>query len=155
MRTAFGSSTGRGFSRGPRCRIGFRSPSSAPAGPESLSRILLLVERPPYSALLRAIDRAARSDLLKRFDPGAIGAAASPRARYATYTALWAAVFIGSQVFVVNPKQVRAMNFTELIPEIKADPTKFSFGFPGSQGWSDCRMHNGNPERYFVRPIAF
>jgi spermidine synthase len=52
--------------------------------------------------MVRAIDRAAKSDLLTRFDPGAIGAAASPRVRYATYTALWAAVFGLSQIVTAD-----------------------------------------------------
>jgi Flp pilus assembly protein TadD len=61
-----------------------------------------LLPVPILNLMVRAIDRAARSDLLKRFDPGAIGSEASPRARYATYTALWAAVFIVSQMVTAN-----------------------------------------------------
>jgi tetratricopeptide (TPR) repeat protein len=57
---------------------------------------------PILNLMVRAIDRAAKSDLFKRFDPGAIGAGISPRARYATYTALWAAVFVASQMVTAN-----------------------------------------------------
>jgi Flp pilus assembly protein TadD len=61
-----------------------------------------LLPVPIMNLLVRAIDRAAKSDLLKRFDPGAIGTAASPRVRYATYTALWATVFALSQMVTAN-----------------------------------------------------
>jgi Flp pilus assembly protein TadD len=61
-----------------------------------------LLPVPILNLMVRAIDRAATSDLLKRFDPAAVGAAASPRARFATYTALWAAVFIVSQMVTAN-----------------------------------------------------
>jgi tetratricopeptide (TPR) repeat protein len=61
-----------------------------------------LLPVPIMNVMVRAIDRAAKSDLLKRFDPGAIGAAASPRSRFATYTALWAAVFVVSQMVTAN-----------------------------------------------------
>jgi tetratricopeptide (TPR) repeat protein len=61
-----------------------------------------LLPVPILNLMVRAIDRAAKSDLLKRFDPGAIGAGGSLRARYATYTALWAAVFVASQMVTAS-----------------------------------------------------
>jgi Flp pilus assembly protein TadD len=61
-----------------------------------------LLPVPILNLMVRAIDRAARSDLLRRLDPGRIGAAASPRTRYVIYTALWAAVFAVSQMVTAN-----------------------------------------------------
>jgi Flp pilus assembly protein TadD len=61
-----------------------------------------LLPVPILNLMVRAIDRAARSDLLKRLDPGAIGAAVAPRARNVAYTAIWAAVFAASQLLTAN-----------------------------------------------------
>jgi Flp pilus assembly protein TadD len=61
-----------------------------------------LLPVPILNLLVRAIDRMAKSTLLERIDPGGIGAAAPPRTRYAVYTALWAAVFIVSQLATAN-----------------------------------------------------
>jgi Flp pilus assembly protein TadD len=61
-----------------------------------------LLPVPILNLMVRAIDRAAQSDLLKRFSPGAIGAGSTPRARYVGYTALWALVFAASQMATAN-----------------------------------------------------
>src|SRR5205807_5808821 len=61
-----------------------------------------LLPVPILNLMVRAIDRAAQSDLLKRFSPGAIGGASTPHARYAVYTALWALVFAASQMVTAN-----------------------------------------------------
>jgi Tfp pilus assembly protein PilF len=61
-----------------------------------------LLPVPILNLMVRAIDRAARSDLLKRFDPGALGAARAPRARYVAYTTAWVAVFAVSQLVTAS-----------------------------------------------------
>src|SRR3954465_2892663 len=61
-----------------------------------------LLPVPILNLLVGAIDRAARSGLLRRFDPGAIWPAAAPRRRYLAYTAIWALVFTISQLVTAN-----------------------------------------------------
>jgi tetratricopeptide (TPR) repeat protein len=61
-----------------------------------------LLPVPILNLMVQAIDRAAQSDLLKRFSPGAIAGASTPRARYVVYTALWAVVFAASQMVTAN-----------------------------------------------------
>jgi len=56
---------------------------------------------PILNLMVHAIDRAARADRLKRVDPASVGASLTPRARYALYTAVWAAVFVTSQALTV------------------------------------------------------
>ena len=45
----------------------------------------------------QAIDRAARSAVLRRFDPAALGRALAPRRRYLAYMWVWAVVFAGGE----------------------------------------------------------
>src|SRR5262249_37122357 len=52
-----------------------------------------LLPVPILNLMVLAIDRAARSDLLKPFDPGAFGRLLTPRFRNLGYTAVWALVF--------------------------------------------------------------
>jgi tetratricopeptide (TPR) repeat protein len=56
-----------------------------------------LLPVPFLNVAIRAIDRAARSNLLKRFDPGALGRALIPRQRNLAYMALWIALFVTMQ----------------------------------------------------------
>jgi Flp pilus assembly protein TadD len=61
-----------------------------------------LLPVPVLNLMVRAIDRAAQSDVLSRFSPEAIGVSLAPRARNAVYTALWAVVFGVSQLVTAN-----------------------------------------------------
>ena len=57
-----------------------------------------LLPIPILNLMIRAIDRAARSNLLKRFDPGAVGRSLRPRQRNLAYMGVWAVVFTIMQV---------------------------------------------------------
>jgi tetratricopeptide (TPR) repeat protein len=57
-----------------------------------------LLPVPLLNLSIRAIDRAARSNLLKRFDPGAIGRTLAPRRRNLAYMAIWIALFVAMQL---------------------------------------------------------
>ena len=61
-----------------------------------------LLPVPILNLMVRAIDRAAQSDLLQRFDPGTIGGRLAPWRRNVAFTALWAAVFAVSQLMTAN-----------------------------------------------------
>ena len=61
-----------------------------------------LLPVPILNLLVQAIDRAAQSKLLHRFDPVSIGRALAPTSRNLAYTTLWALVFAVSQGFVGN-----------------------------------------------------
>src|SRR5205823_2884532 len=52
-----------------------------------------LLPVPSLNVAIRAIDRAARSNLLKQFDPAALGRALTPRRRNLAYITLWIALF--------------------------------------------------------------
>lgn len=52
-----------------------------------------LLPVPILNLMIRAIDRATRSNLLKRFDPGALGRGLTPRQRNLVYTSVWVAIF--------------------------------------------------------------
>ena len=57
-----------------------------------------LLAVPVLNLLIKAIDAAARSDLLQRLDPGRLGAGLLPRRRYLAYVAVWTLVFTAMQV---------------------------------------------------------
>lgn len=61
-----------------------------------------LLPVPILNLMVLAIDRAVRSEALKRFNPGAVAAALSPGARNVAYTALWATVFVVSYLVTTN-----------------------------------------------------
>ncbi len=52
-----------------------------------------LLQVPILNLLIRAIDRAASSNVLRRFDPAAFGRRLLPRQRHLAYMAMWAIVF--------------------------------------------------------------
>jgi tetratricopeptide (TPR) repeat protein len=52
-----------------------------------------LLPVPILNLLIRGIDRAVRSDLLRRFDPGSFATRLMPRQRNLVYVSLWIAVF--------------------------------------------------------------
>ncbi len=56
-----------------------------------------LLAVPALNLLIRAIDRAARSDAVRRFDPARLGRNLTPLGRNVAYVAVWAAVFTGMQ----------------------------------------------------------
>ena len=56
-----------------------------------------LLPVPILNLMIRGIDRAARSDLLKRFDPGALARGLTPRQRNLAYMSVWAAIFVTMQ----------------------------------------------------------
>jgi len=56
-----------------------------------------LLPVPLLNVAIQAIDKAARSKLLKRFDPGALGRTLAPRRRNLAYMALWIALFATMQ----------------------------------------------------------
>jgi Flp pilus assembly protein TadD len=57
-----------------------------------------LLPVPILNLMIRGLDRAARSNLLKRFDPGALGRGLTPRRRNLAYTSVWAAIFVVVQL---------------------------------------------------------
>jgi Tfp pilus assembly protein PilF len=57
-----------------------------------------LLPVPLLNLSIRAIDRAARSNLLKRFDPGAIGRTLTPHRRNLAYMTIWIALFVTMQL---------------------------------------------------------
>ena len=57
-----------------------------------------LLAVPVLNLLIKAIDAAARSDLLRRFDPALLGASLMPRRRYLAYVAAWTVVFTAMQL---------------------------------------------------------
>ena len=52
-----------------------------------------LLAVPVLNLLIKAIDAAARSDLLRRFDPAALGAGLLPRRRHLAYVTAWTVIF--------------------------------------------------------------
>ncbi len=56
-----------------------------------------LLSVPLLNLSIQAIDRAARSNLLKRFDPGALGRSLAPKRRNLAYMTLWVALFVTMQ----------------------------------------------------------
>ncbi len=61
-----------------------------------------LLPVPILNLMIRGIDRAVRSTLLSRFDPGALGRGLTPWRRNLAYTAVWAAIFAILQVVTGN-----------------------------------------------------
>jgi Flp pilus assembly protein TadD len=57
-----------------------------------------LLPVPVLNLLIQLIDKAARSHSLKRFDPGAIGAALAPRRRNLAYITIWTLTFTTIQL---------------------------------------------------------
>jgi len=54
-----------------------------------------LLQVPFLNLSIKGIDRVARSNLLHRFDPAALGRSLSPRQRHLAFMSIWAAVFVG------------------------------------------------------------
>ena len=54
-----------------------------------------LLQVPLLNLSVIVIDRAARSTVLRRFDPAALGRALAPRRRHLAYMGMWAVVFMG------------------------------------------------------------
>ena len=54
-----------------------------------------LLQVPLLNLSVIVIDRAARSAVLRRFDPAALGRSLAPRRRHLAYMGVWAAVFVG------------------------------------------------------------
>ena len=57
-----------------------------------------LLAVPVLNLLIKAIDAAARSDVLRRFDPAALGAGLLPRRRHLAYVTAWAVIFAMMQL---------------------------------------------------------
>ena len=57
---------------------------------------------PILNLTIQFIDRATRSDLMRRFDPVALGRSLTPRRRHLVYIGLWAAVFAMLQAVTGN-----------------------------------------------------
>src|SRR5229473_510235 len=62
-----------------------------------------LLPVPILNLTIQAIDRAARSNLLARFDPAKLMRYRSPHWRYAAYIAVWAVVFTAIQIMTATP----------------------------------------------------
>ena len=54
-----------------------------------------LLQVPLLNLLIQGIDRAVRSEPLRRFDPAALGRSLTPRRRHLAYIGVWAIVFAG------------------------------------------------------------
>src|SRR4029079_16523718 len=52
-----------------------------------------LLQVPLLNVSIKAIDRAARSRILRRFDPAALGRSLAPRQRHLAYMSIWVIVF--------------------------------------------------------------
>jgi Flp pilus assembly protein TadD len=61
-----------------------------------------LLPVPILNLMVRAIDRAARSAWLRRFDPGAMGRVLAPRSHNVAYTSVWVVMFLMLQLLTVN-----------------------------------------------------
>lgn len=61
-----------------------------------------LLPVPILNLMIRGIDRAVRSNVLARFDPGAVGRALRPQQRHMAYTAIWVVMFATMQVLTGN-----------------------------------------------------
>ena len=57
-----------------------------------------LLAVPVLNLMIQGIDRAARSNLLKRFDPAALGRSLTPQRRNFAYMSVWAGLFVIMQV---------------------------------------------------------
>ena len=57
-----------------------------------------LLQVPVLNLSVILIDRAARSSVLRRFDPAALGRSLAPRRRHVAYMGVWAVVFMGISV---------------------------------------------------------
>lgn len=57
-----------------------------------------LLPVPILNLMIRGIDRVARLDFLRRFDPAALGKALTPQRRNIAYTGVWAAMFTILQI---------------------------------------------------------
>ena len=53
-----------------------------------------LLAVPLLNLAVQSIDRLARSDAVRRLDPGTLGSALSPRRRHLAYMAIWTAAFL-------------------------------------------------------------
>ena len=62
-----------------------------------------LLAVPVLNLMIQLIDRAARSNPLKRFDPAALAGLQSPRWRHLAYIVVWAGVFATMQVSTATP----------------------------------------------------
>jgi tetratricopeptide (TPR) repeat protein len=56
-----------------------------------------LLPVPLLNVAIQGIDKAARSNLLKRFDPGAVGRTLTPKRRHLAYMTIWIALFVTMQ----------------------------------------------------------
>jgi Flp pilus assembly protein TadD len=62
-----------------------------------------LLPVPILNLMIQGIDRAARSNLLKRFDPALWSGHRSPRWRYLAYVVVWAGIFTTMQLTTATP----------------------------------------------------
>jgi hypothetical protein len=58
-----------------------------------------LLQVPILNLSIKLIDRAVRADVLKRFDPAALGRWLAPRQRNLAYMSIWAIAFVGMSAF--------------------------------------------------------
>ncbi len=74
---------------------------------------------PILNLLIKGVDGAARSDLLRRVDPAGLGAALAPRRRNLVYISIWAVVFgimqfqTGTQVALARADALLSDGHTE------------------------------------------
>jgi Flp pilus assembly protein TadD len=78
-----------------------------------------LLPVPILNLLIQAIDRAARSSVLKRVDPGAIGRSVMPRRRNLVYISIWALTFI--TITVVTGAQATLVRADSLFSQGRTD----------------------------------
>jgi len=74
-----------------------------------------LLPVPILNLLIQWIDRAARSNLLKRFDPGAFGRGWLPRRRNLAYISIWTITFV--TITVVNGAQATLVRADSLFSQ--------------------------------------
>jgi tetratricopeptide (TPR) repeat protein len=95
-----------------------------------------LLPVPFLNLSIQAIDKAARSNALKRFDPAALGRALTPRKRNLAYIAAWAGLFVtmqaqtGSEATLARAESLKDQGrMTEAIARyrefVAADPEHF------------------------------
>jgi len=78
-----------------------------------------LLPVPILNLLIQRIDRAARSNVLKRFDPGALGRELLPRRRNLAYISIWALTFI--TITVVTGAQATLVRADSLFSQGRID----------------------------------
>jgi Flp pilus assembly protein TadD len=133
-----------------------------------------LLPVPVLNLLIRGIDKVARSSLLSRFDPAALGRSLTPHLRNTAYISLWATVFVVMQMVTgtkatlargdvllaegrVDEAITRYREFTETDPTEVVGHTRLGTAFMHAKRFADAvpslqrsielQPHNGEAQK--------